>query len=72
MHGLRRVLAVVATAVTALIANCSTAPVSTAPTPTAVPTFSAQASLQDQFIAVVSRVNPSVVAIQTGTDVCSG
>ena len=72
MHGLRRILAVVATAGTALIASCSTAPVSNAPTPSAVPTLSAQASLQDQFITVVSRVNPSVVAIQTGTGLGSG
>jgi putative serine protease PepD len=72
MRGLGRVLAVVALAASALIASCSTAPVSTAPTPSAVPTFSAQASLEDQFIAVVSKVSPSVVAIQTGTGLGSG
>jgi putative serine protease PepD len=72
MQGLRRVLTVVAFAVSALVTGCSTAPVSTAPTPSAVPTFSAQASLEDQFIAVVSKVSASVVAIQTGTGLGSG
>jgi putative serine protease PepD len=72
MRGLRRVLVVMAVAVSALIAGCSTAPVSTQPTPSTVPTFSAQASLEDQFIAAVSKVSPSVVAIQTGTGLGSG
>jgi putative serine protease PepD len=63
---------VVAFAVSALITGCSTTPVSTTPTLSAVPTSSAQESLEDQFIAVVSKVSPSVVAIQTGTGLGSG
>src|SRR5690348_7109816 len=72
MRGLRRVLVVMVLAVSALIAGCSTAPVSTQPTVSIVPTFSAQASLEDQFIAAVGKVSPSVVAIQTGTGLGSG
>jgi putative serine protease PepD len=72
MRGLRRFLVVVALAGSALIASCSTTEVSTQPTPSVAPTFSAQASLEDRFIAVVSKVSPSVVAIQTGTGLGSG
>lgn len=63
-------LAVLASAV--VIAGCSTPTASTAPTGSPIVSSSAAITLEDQFIAVVSRVSPSVVALQAGNSLGSG
>jgi len=55
-----------------MAAGCSGTPESIASTPSATLTIGAPASLEEQFIAVASKVSPSVVAIHTDVGVGSG
>lgn len=56
----------------ALIAGCSSATVSIAPSASPASPISAAMNLEDQFISVVDRVSPSVVAIQADSSLGSG
>lgn len=68
----RRALTLAVIGLAAVVAGCSSAPVSTSPMPSTNTPVSATANLEDQFIAVVNRVSPSVVAIQAGSSLGSG
>jgi putative serine protease PepD len=72
MAKIRRAATLAALASAALLAGCSTATVSTTPSPTPTSSSNAPVSLEDEYISVVSRVSPAVVAIQAGASLGSG
>lgn len=72
MTKVRRALTLAVLGSALLVAGCSNASVSTAPPATPSPAITAAADLEDQFISVVNRVSPSVVAIEAGSSLGSG
>ena len=71
MPNLRRVVMLAVLGSLAIVSACSSSPVAT-PASGPSPAVSAPTGLEEQFISVVDRVSPSVVAIQAGSSLGSG